>query len=117
MFDGYRVGEADDLFTFTPEQYQDGLAAGTHGTANPSLMNKPYWKYLIRHGLSAWSARRSLAGNSCFADIVSETKGPEWCFQRFGSTFTKLPDGRLIIIGGEHEDFYDPDFYIYNGEC
>jgi hypothetical protein len=25
-----------------------------------------------------------------------------------------LPDGRLIRIGGEHEDYYDPDFQIYN---
>ncbi len=27
---------------------------------------------------------------------------------------TDLPDGRRVWIGGEHEDFYDPDFYIYN---
>jgi hypothetical protein len=25
-----------------------------------------------------------------------------------------LPDGRVICIGGEHEDHYDPDFAIYN---
>lgn len=25
-----------------------------------------------------------------------------------------LPDGRLVRIGGEYEDWYDPDFYIYN---
>ncbi|MGV2828588.1 Kelch repeat-containing protein [Myxosarcina sp. GI1(2024)] len=27
---------------------------------------------------------------------------------------TKLEDGRTIFIGGEHEDFYDDDFCIYN---
>jgi len=27
---------------------------------------------------------------------------------------TELPDGRTIYIAGEHEDFYDSDFYIYN---
>lgn len=27
---------------------------------------------------------------------------------------TPLPDGRTIFVGGEHEDYYDPDFYIYN---
>ncbi len=37
-----------------------------------------------------------------------------WCFDRFGQTLTRLPDGRFIEIGGEHEDFYDPDFCIYN---
>ncbi|MEL6166440.1 MAG: ankyrin repeat domain-containing protein, partial [Cyanobacteria bacterium J06628_3] len=37
-----------------------------------------------------------------------------WCYQRFGRTTTILPDGRIIEIAGEHEDFYDPDFCIYN---
>jgi hypothetical protein len=40
--------------------------------------------------------------------------GPIWTFDRMGATRTPLPDGRVICIGGEHEDFYDPDFYIYN---
>jgi hypothetical protein len=26
----------------------------------------------------------------------------------------QLPDGRVVFIAGEHEDFYDSDFYIYN---
>lgn len=40
--------------------------------------------------------------------------GPCWCAQRFGQTATTLPDGTVIRIGGEHEDYYDPDFTIYN---
>jgi len=40
--------------------------------------------------------------------------GPIWTFERYGATRTKLPDGRVICIGGEHEDYYDPDFHIYN---
>jgi len=39
---------------------------------------------------------------------------PIWCFSRFGTSFTELPDGKFVQIGGEHEDYYDPDFYIYN---
>jgi hypothetical protein len=39
---------------------------------------------------------------------------PVWCFDRFGMSFTELPDGRFVEIGGEHEDYYDPDFCIYN---
>ena len=31
-----------------------------------------------------------------------------------GATRTPHPDGRVICIGGEHEDYYDPDFCIYN---
>lgn len=27
---------------------------------------------------------------------------------------TLLPDGRTVLVGGEHEDWYDPDFCIYN---
>jgi hypothetical protein len=37
-----------------------------------------------------------------------------WCFDRFGYSKTRLADGRTIYIGGEHEDFYDPDFCIFN---
>ena len=37
-----------------------------------------------------------------------------WNVDRFGQSLTVLPDGRCIQIGGEHEDGYDPDFYIYN---
>jgi hypothetical protein len=25
-----------------------------------------------------------------------------------------LPDGKILLIAGEHEDHYDPDFFIYN---
>ena len=27
---------------------------------------------------------------------------------------TTARDGRILLIAGEHEDYYDPDFYIYN---
>jgi hypothetical protein len=40
--------------------------------------------------------------------------GPGWCFERFGQSSTTLPDGRIVLIAGEHEDHYDPDFHIYN---
>ncbi|HEY5314522.1 MAG TPA: hypothetical protein VIK18_18460, partial [Pirellulales bacterium] len=39
---------------------------------------------------------------------------PVWCFRRFGQSLTRLPDGRYVEIGGEHEDYYDTDFCIYN---
>ena len=31
-----------------------------------------------------------------------------------GQAMVLLPDGREMYIAGEHEDFYDPDFFIYN---
>lgn len=40
---------------------------------------------------------------------------PIWTFlSRMGQTKTLLPDGTKIFIAGEYEDFYDPDFKIYN---
>ena len=41
-------------------------------------------------------------------------ESPTWCFQRFGMSCTGLDDRRVVCIAGEHEDYYDPDFFIYN---
>jgi hypothetical protein len=40
--------------------------------------------------------------------------GPIWTFDRMGATRSQLPNGRVACVGGEHEDFYDPDFCIYS---
>ena len=115
VLEGYRFEEAKDLFQITSEQYDKNRYANTHGTANPSDMDNPFWKFQAGPGgLSAWSARQTFGDKDHhFADPMN----PEWCFIRNGSTVTKLPDGRIVCIGGEHEDHYDPDFCIYNGEC
>jgi len=44
----------------------------------------------------------------------SRDAGPVWMFNRYGVTRTNLRDGRVVYIGGEHGDFYDSDFCIYN---
>ncbi|MGO8751923.1 MAG: ankyrin repeat domain-containing protein [Thermoguttaceae bacterium] len=77
------------------------------GTTNPEKMNYPFWKAMIRAGAGAWSARDRF-------DDHNENDEPVWCFMRFGKSINELPDGRIIEIAGEHEDFYDPDFCIYN---
>ena len=84
------------------------------GTTNPTLMEKPFWKYMISNPhITAYHVRQ--LNNNDFENYNNETAGrPVWCFTRFGMTQTYLPDGRLICIGGEHEDSYDPDFQIYN---
>ena len=44
-----------------------------------------------------------------------EIKSPLWTFSgRMGQLLTELPDGMKVYIAGEYEDFYDPDFKIYN---
>lgn len=78
------------------------------GTANPERMNNPVWEWLVRSKLDAYQATQRLRGPSALK------AGPGWCFQRFGQSSTTLPDGRNVLIAGEHEDSYDPDFYIYN---
>lgn len=39
---------------------------------------------------------------------------PLWHIRRSGMTCTVLDDGRKVLIGGEYEDYYDPNFFIYN---
>jgi hypothetical protein len=97
-------------------------------------MQLAFWEWMIRgdENLPA-DARGGLAG---LGQIMREGKlksaygpyrardlfkvprnredGPIWTFERYGATRTELPDGRMVCIGGEHEDYYDPDFCIYN---
>jgi len=78
------------------------------GQHNPTRMDNKVWEWLIRSRISAYHATQELG------DPNSLDTGPGWCFDRVGQTETILPDDRIIFIGGEHEDYYDPDFYIYN---
>ena len=90
----------------SPEEY----SAAKHrlfGRDNPERMNFPFWKSMVVRGSSAYSARKHFGAEKSDGE-------PVWCYSRFGKSLNELPDGRVIEIGGEHEDFYDPDFCIYN---
>ena len=114
LLKGYRHEEASASSQITRGNYVANRNAQTRGTANPSLMNNPFWLFQAGlRGLSGWSARTTFGGDA--EDPFADVADPVWCFKRFGATRTKLPDGRLVCIGGEHEDGYDPDFCIYNG--
>ncbi len=76
------------------------------GRTNPEQMAEPLWEGMIRAGISAWAASRSGAD--------APGRPPVWCAARFGQSITALPDGGFVQIGGEHEDWYDLDFCIYN---
>lgn len=80
--------------------------AAVRGTVNPHAMANPVWKWLVESRLSAYQANELFLGDA--------GTGPRWCFDRFGQSHTELPDGRTVWIAGEHEDYYDPDFFIYN---
>jgi ankyrin repeat protein len=78
------------------------------GAANPERMDEPFWISQIRSGISGYDAGRM------FDPSLGASRDPIWCAQRFGQSLTFLDDGRVVLIAGEHEDFYDPDFCIYN---
>lgn len=104
------------------------------GNGNPERMQLAFWEWMIRGGdvlppaekgslediglrmrngklKSAYGPYRA---RDLFQIPLNRADGPIWTFDRMGTTRSELPDERVICIGGEHEDFYDPDFYIYN---
>lgn len=106
------------------------------GTNNPSRMTLEFWEWMIQYEppipSSAPSIRKELGltldegvmkstygpwkARQAFNISRSEDRenGPIWTFDRDGRSVTDLPDGRVVCVGGEHEDSYDQDFAIYN---
>lgn len=76
------------------------------GTLNPEIMTNIVWVDLVENGYSPHRAHKIYG--------VGDKQSPGWCFGRSGQSETRLSDGSAIFIGGEHEDHYDEDFYIYN---
>ena len=74
-------------------------------TQNPTHLTNPYWQWIVRHDISAYDL-----------ELFAPTKAtaPLWSMDRMGQSSTLLPDGRVILIGGEFEDGHDPMFWIYN---
>jgi hypothetical protein len=95
-----------DKIDCTVDDYRSGCNP-RFGDSNPELMEVQFWKAMIRCGCNTYRARIQF-------DPHDRMSHPIWCFDRFGMSFTKLTDGRFVQIAGEHEDYYDPDFYIYN---
>lgn len=103
------------------------------GSANPERMQFAFWEWMIRgdglqpspgSGLAAAglimregvlkSSYGPYRARDLFNVPSNREDGPIWTFDRMGRTRSELPDERVVCIGGEHEDFYDPDFCIYN---
>ncbi|WP_203996398.1 Kelch repeat-containing protein [Virgisporangium aurantiacum] len=85
--------------------------AARRGSRNPERMTNPVWVWLARQPeVNAYQASRH------FGQLPESWSGwsPGWCNDRYGQCVITLPDGRVLSIAGEHEDFYDPDFFIYN---
>lgn len=101
-----------------PEQtirrdFPTALATAQRGLANPQRCTNPFFLDQIRSFDSAYGgAQRHLP-----PDADAYALRPIFSFDRFGRTTTRLPDGRLVLIAGEHEDSYDANFCIYNDVC
>lgn len=93
----------------TREHFLEWRAArrGSHPAEDQT---NPVWLWILDTNVTAFHANDHFKGPNPY----ERDTGPGWCFNRFGRTVTDLPDGRRIIISGEHEDSYDPDFFIYN---
>ena len=76
------------------------------GRTNPEVMDVNFWKAMVRCRDNAGYVQLTF---NDYNDLQ-----PIWCYDRFGRTITQLPDGRIIEIAGEHEDWYDANFCIYN---
>lgn len=90
------------------------------GTANPERMSIVFWGWMIQRSLedAKLQTEDRVPGphqaREFFGVKQNYEDGPIWTFDRIGATRNRLADGRVVCIGGEHEDFYDPDFCIYN---
>ena len=78
------------------------------GRVNPERVDIPFWNAMVRSTAEAYRARER------FGFRTLHDPEPVWCYRSFGKSITDLGDGRYIEIAFEHEDHYDPDFYIYN---
>lgn len=89
------------------------LCLAQRGERNPTPITNPFYLAQIRSFESAYGGMKTwmVEGRNPYK------LRPVFSFDRFGRTVTRLPDGRLVLIAGEHEDGYDPDFYIYNDVC
>lgn len=79
-------------------------------TDNPTNVSNPVWTYQVLTGLSGYDY------NSLYLDDIDNycICDPNFSFERFGRSMDELMDGSTILIGGNHEDYYDPDFHVYN---
>src|SRR5262245_29298308 len=85
----------DDI---THELYSAHAAANIPVTENPTLSTNPFFKIAIRHEFAAYDVLTYL-------NIDYHDGAKVWTWDRWGLSFTVLPDGRQILIGGQHEDW------------
>ncbi|MET3613978.1 hypothetical protein ABID16_002307 [Rhizobium aquaticum] len=132
---GYKVDEPPECSMEDYRKYR----SRAFGRFNPERVHNPFWTAMVRCGGSAslaemkYSAEARALRKSKASTPAEKAKTqwndprvkpktemnfdlgyPIWCYRRFGKSINRLPDGRFVEIAGEHEDYYDPNFCIYN---
>jgi hypothetical protein len=83
-------------------------ADGVQRESNPTIIDNPFWKYMISGLWSAHDVYGQFEKQICADSLV-------WCFDREDYFGTRLPDGRLVFIGGEkHQEDHIEGCNIYN---
>jgi len=109
------------------EVFKRDWSAKTVGQSNPhEFTSKRFWQFMIYSGCLASVCKKLYLAeegedkqvpqdeDDFLEELRKHNVYPVWCYNRFGQSATLLPDGRRVFIAGEYEDFYDPDFFIYN---
>lgn len=101
----------DPFESVTPAEYR-AHRYRRYGRTPGERMDNPLWIAAVKSQDNAFNIAHR------FGDDTWPRPEPIWCYQRFGTSCTPIFEGsvfdRFIWIGGEHEDYYDPDFCIYN---
>lgn len=97
------------LVTCTPDEFERQHTPRP-GRFNGEDVTTAFHIAMLESGESAFGAGEAFGLSRSFSDTPWQHI---WNADRFGQSLTGLPDGRWVQIGGEHEDGYDPDFFIY----
>ncbi|MEO0989609.1 MAG: hypothetical protein AAFX00_01520, partial [Pseudomonadota bacterium] len=105
----HAIMDVGDIPSRSPDPEVIGECCGVRrGSRNPEPYLPDFWAEQLKTGRSGFSGYQSLTGRK------DPAEQPVWSFDRFGTSYTRLPDSRWVAIAGEHEDHYDPDFCIYD---
>lgn len=98
----------------TPKLFRQWQKA-RRGSKPAEEMTNPVWQWLFRGRVDPYHANERFKSRlGRMLGRVDFSSEPRWAGCRMGQSRTDLADGRVFWIAGEHEDYYDPDFFIYN---
>ena len=98
----------------TRRLYREWCQARRGGYPGEDMTN-PVWEWMFRGRIDPYHAGEHFKGRVAkLRRKIEFPNEPRWAGCRLGRSCTKLSDGREVWIAGEHEDYYDPDFFIYN---